>query len=268
MNKQDKNGSKGLILLLLAMVLFVVYQVFIVPLINKEETKMTEPTKEDEVTLEEIGEELYSKTTLSPVEEYGIPAEDEALLSGKLTIYKMSDKLKINLAIKNIKDKSVVVDSGYSIKDAAENMDGNYYYIGKYIPADAVQESINSLCGPTPIKHQKIELRDIKYVYNEVSNVYEIWTPRKTPEYTEEKVTYKEVVAKDEEILVYEYVAYTDYKDLDNIKTRTVHSKRVEVVISEDNVEDYLSYMDKYKYTYKKNKDGNYYFVSVEYVYE
>lgn len=268
MNNQEKNGTKGLIVLLTVMVLFAVYRVVIVPILEREEATGPEPTREDEVTLEEIGEDLYAKVTLTIEEETGITSADESALNGKLSIYKMSDKLKINLGIKNVKEESIVSDGGYSPKEAANNMDGNFYYSGKYITVKAVQASIDELCGPTPIKHQTITLRDNKYVYNPINNRYEIWVLRKTPKYTEEKVTYKEVVAKDEEILVYEYVAYTDYKDLDNIVTRTVHSKRVEVVITEENASNYLSYMDKYRYTFKKNKDGNYYFVSVEYVYE
>lgn len=268
MKNQDKNGTKGLIVLLTVMVLFAVYQVLIVPLLNQEEVKVPEPVKKDEVTLEELGEDLYSKLTLTMNEEVGITNSDKTALSGKLSIYRMSDKLKINIGIKNIKEESIISDGGYSLKDAANNMDGNFYYSGKYITASAVQTSVDSICGPVPIKHQTITLRDNKYVYNEIKKIYEIWVLRKPPKYTEEKVTYKEVVVKDEEILVYEYVAYTDYKNLDNITTRTVHSKRVGVVITEENVSDYLSYMDKYKYVFKKDKDGNYYFVSIEYVYE
>ena len=147
-------------------------------------------------------------------------------------------------------------------------MNGNFYYSGYYIEQTAIEKSVNSLFGPTPIKHQSVRLRDKLYVYKEYEQYYEIWDYRNMPKYNEEKVTAKEVVVKDDEILVYEYVAYTDFKDLENIVTRTIHTKNVGVVITDDNVGDYLSYMDKYKYTFKKNKDGNYYFVSVEYMYE
>ena len=210
MNNKEKNGTKGLIVLFTVMVLFAVYQILIVPLLNQEEVKVPEPVKEDEVTLEELGEDLYSKLTLTLNEEAGITSDDNTALSGKLSIYKMSDKLKINIGIKNVKEESIVSDGGYSLKDAANNMDGNFYYSGKYITASAVQASIDSICGPVPFKHQTITLRDVKYVYNDIKNIYEIWVLRKTPQYTEEKVTYKEVVVKEEEILVYEYVAYTD----------------------------------------------------------
>ena len=37
-------------------------------------------------------------------------------------------------------------------------------------------------------------------------------------------------------------------KNIDNIVTRTIHSNNVGVVITDDNVSEYLSYMDKYKY--------------------
>ena len=268
MINQEKNGTKGLMVMLTAMLLFVVYQFVIVPIIEKEKIEEPEPVKEPEINLEELGEKLYAKFSLSIGEEYGITEADETLLNGKLSVYKMSDALRLCLGFKNVGDEYITSDGSYSLREAVNNMNGNFYYSGKYITQAAIEKSMNNIFGPIPVEHQTITLRDNKYVYDEKKEIYEIWILRKTPKYTEEKVTYKEIVIKDDEILVYEYVAYTDFSEPTNAKTRTVHSKSLEVIITEEDVEGYLSYMDKYKYTFKKNKDGNYYFVSVEYMYE
>lgn len=268
MNNQEKNGTKGLMVMLVIMLLFLVYQFVISPIINTEKIEETKKVEEQEVNLEELGEKLYAKFSLTIGEEYGITSDDNTLLNSKLSVYKMSDTLKLTLGIKNVGDEYITSDGSYSLKEAISNMNGNFYYSGKYITEEAIEKSLTNIFGAIPIEHQTITLRDNKYVYNKNKKIYEIWGLRKTPKYTEEKVTYKEVVVKDEEILVYEYVAYTDYADISNIKTRTVHSKSVGVVITEDDIESYLSYMDKYKYTFKKNEDGNYYFVSIEYMYE
>lgn len=265
---QEKNGIKGLVVVLALMLLFVLYQFVISPLLKQEKEEEPTDTVDEVVDLDDLGEKLYSQMTLSIGEEFGITDTDKEHLTTKLSIYKMSDPLKITLGIKNVGEEYITYDGGYSLREAIENMDGNFYYSGEYITATAIENSIDNLFGPTPIKHQTITLRDNKYVYDDYKDIYEIWILRKTPEYTEEKITYNEVVANEEEILVYEYVAYTDYKDLDNITTRTVNSKNIGVVITEENVQDYLSYMDKYRYTFSKNEDGNYYFVSIEYMYE
>ena len=265
---QEKNGIKGLVVVLALMLLFVLYQFVISPLLKQEKEEEPTDTVDEVVDLDALGEKLYSQMTLSIGEEFGITDADKEHLTTKLSIYKMSDPLKITLGIKNVGEEYITYDGGYSLREAIENMDGNFYYSGEYITATAIENSIDNLFGPTPIKHQTITLRDNKYVYDDYKDIYEIWILRKTPEYTEEKITYNEVVANEEEILVYEYVAYTDYKDLDNITTRTVNSKNIGVVITEENVQDYLSYMDKYRYTFSKNEDGNYYFVSIEYMYE
>ena len=268
MRNNEKKGTKGLVVLLFLMVCFTIYVWLIAPMLEKEEEVEEKKDEKEEISLKELGEQLYAKFTLTESEEYGMTSQDETYLENKLSVYKMSDQLKINLAIKNLTTEYHTYDGKYSLKEAVKNMNGNFYYSGYYIEQSAIEKCVNSLFGPTPIKHQSVRLRDKLYVYKEYEQYYEIWDYRNMPKYSEEKVTAKEVVVKDDEILVYEYVAYTDFKDLENIVTRTIHTKNVGVVITDDNVGDYLSYMDKYKYTFKKNKDGNYYFVSVEYMYE
>lgn len=268
MRDNEKKGTKGLFVLLFIMIGSALYIWLIMPMLEKEEVVEEKKEEKEEISLQEVGEQLYAKFTLTESEEYGITAEDETYLESKLSIYKMSDQLKVNLAIKNITEEYHLYDGKYSMKEAMQNMNGNFYYSGYYIRQSVVEDTVSALFGDVPFKHQTVRLRDKLYVYKDFEQYYEIWDYRNLPTYTEEKVTFEEVVVKDDEILVYEYVAYTEFKDMENIITRTLHSKNVGVVITDDNVADYLSYMDKYKYTFKKNKDGNYYFVSVEYMYE
>ena len=268
MRNNEKKATKSLVVLLFLMVCFAIYMIVIVPMLEKEEEVEEKKEEKEEISLKELGEQLYTKFALDESEEFGISDVDEQHLENKLSVYKMSDQLKVNLGIKNLTTEYHMYDGKYSLKEAVKNMSGNFYYSGYYIKQSAVEDSINALFGPTPVKHQTVRLRDKLYVYKEFEKYYEIWDYKNIPQYTEEKVTSAEVVVKDDEILVYEYVAYTDFKNIDNIVTRTIHSKNVGVVITDDNVSEYLSYMDKYKYTFKKNKDGNYYFVSVEYMYE
>lgn len=268
MNTHEKNGTKSLIVMLVLIVGFVVYVMIFQPLLEKNEVEKPKEEKPEEVNLEELGEELYAKFTLDINEELAITDSDKAALNNKLTIYKMSDQLKINLGIKNVGEEYITNDGGYSLKESLNNMNGGFYYSGKFITRTAIDQSMERLFGAVPVEHQTITLIEQRYVYNEKKDIYEIWVLKNDYEGTEKKVTNYEITAKDDQILVIEYVAYTDYKDLDNIKTRTVTRDSVEVVITEENVRDYLSYMDKYRYTFEKREDGNYYFVSVEYMYD
>lgn len=268
MRNNEKKATKSLFVLLFAMIAFACYMWVVAPMLEEKEVKEEKKKEEEKISLTEIGESLYARFALDESEEFGITTQDKSYMENKLTVYKMSDSLKINYGIKNLSEDYHMYDGKYSVKEAIKNMNGNFYYSGYYIAESAVEKSVDTLFGATPIKHQTIKLRDKLYVYKPYEQYYEIWEFKDMPKYSEEKITYKEVVAKEEEILVYEYIAYTDYVDVENIVTRTAHSNNVGVVITEENVAEYLSYMDKYRYTFKKNKDGNYYFVSLEYMYE
>lgn len=268
MQTEEKNGSRGLILLLIAMVLFIIYQLIIAPIFAKKEEnvkKNPENNKTAEEILAETSEKLYNSFALTLEEESIFTQNDRTLLNNKLSLYKMSDQLKLYLGFKNVEDKYYTKDGGYSLKEAIANSSGNYYYSGVYIMTKPLEETMVSLFGNLPIKHQTITLRNTRYVYNEKKNFYEVWITKKALTDKEEKITHKEVVTQGDEIYIYEYVAYTDSSDPNNIKSRTVQQASIEVIITDANKKTYLNYMDKYKYTFKKNKDGNYYFISVEY---
>lgn len=264
----EKNGSRGLILLLIAMILVCIYQLVLVPIFfTKEEPNKEDPgdTRTAEEILAETAESLYKSFTLTLEEESVFTINDRNLLKSKLSLYKMSDSLKLYIGFKNVDEKYYTTDGGYSLKDALANSSGNYYYSGKYIMTKPIEETMISLFNNLPIKHQTVTLKNTRYIYNEKKDYYEVWITKDKIIYTEEKITYKEVVTKNNEIFIYEYVAYTDYNDLNNIKSRTVSQDSIEVIITEENKKDYLSYMDKYKYTFEKDSYGNYYFKSVEY---
>lgn len=268
MQTEEKNGSRGLILLLIAMIIFIIYQLIIAPLFVKKEDagkKDPEKIKTAEEILAETSEKLYNNFALTLEEESIFTQNDKKLLKNKLSLYKMSEQFKLYLGFKNVESKYYLKDGGYSLKEAVANASGNYYYSGVYIKTSPIENTMISLFGELPINHQTITLKNTKYVYNEKKDLYEVWITKNEIKYTEEKITHKEVVAKSDEIYIYEYIAYTDSSNPDNIKSRTMQQASIEVIITNENKETYLNYMDKYKYTFKKASDGNYYFISIEY---
>lgn len=270
MKAEEKNGQFGLIVLLVIMIAFGVYQIFISPLLKREK-EVEEPeeiVETEEERIARISEELYQVYSLTLEEESILTTSDKAYLDEKLTLYNMSDQVKIYLGLKNLDSKYYTKDSGYSLKNAVQNANGNYYYEGTYIMIDAIDASIQELFGVIPVSYQTFILTNVRYVYDEINNLYEVWTVKKETESSVEKITYKEVVNNGSELYIYEYVAYTDFSDIENLTTSTVHNSSIEVIITEDNVQEYLNYMDKYRYTFTKQDDGTYLFKSIEYVEE
>ncbi len=265
----EKNGQAGLILLLILMIVFGIYQIFIVPILNKEDDKESnsnEHVETEEEKINRLGNTFYNVFALDYEDESILTAEDKNYLSERLSLYRMSDAVKLYLGFKNLDPKYVTTDNGYSIKDAVKNSNGNYYYSGKYIMVGALEDSYKAIFGDVPINHGTITLTNKRYVYNEATNRYEIWGVKKETESQVKKITYKEISNSADELYITEYVAYTDYTNPENLVTRTNHNDALEVVITDENVKDYLRYMDKYRYIFKKQEDGNYSFEAVEYV--
>ena len=98
--------------------------------------------------------------------------------------------------------------------------------------------------------------------------MYEIWKVKKEKETNIEKIAYKEVVNNNEELYIYEYVAYTDFTNPENLVTSTVHNTAIETIITKDNVQDCLNYMDKYRYVFQKVDNETYLLKSIDYVEE
>lgn len=268
---KEKSGIGGLVLVLVAMVLFAIYQFILVPYVfTKEEPEVEkkEPEKTEAEILAELAEEFHLAFDLSYEEESVYTLSDIDALMDKMTVTRMSNELKIYFGIKNVDAKYITKDGGYSAREALQAADGNFYYGGTYIMLDPIEAKIRELFGNIPYQHQSITLNNTKYVYKEAKNMYEVWIPKVKEETDIEKITYKEVITTSKEILIYYYVAYTDFSDPEEITSGTLHYPSIDVVITEDNVKDYLSYMDKFKYTFEKAADGNFYFKSIEYVNE
>lgn len=268
--RSESNGQTGLIILLLVMIGFAVYQFFIVPMLNKEEepSNSNVPVETEAERIERIANSLYDVYSLTVEEEYVLTAEDKTYLNDSLTLYKMSDATKIYLGIKNIDEKYITKDDGYRVKEAIANANGNYYYGGTYIMQKFLDESIQELFGEISVQHQTITLPNVRYVYNADKEIYEIWNVRVKTEIEKEKITYKEVVNNNNELYIYEYVAYTDFTNPENLVTSTVHNVAIEAIITEDNVSDCLNYMDKYRYVFQKVDDEHYLFQSIDYLEE
>ncbi len=268
---REKNGQAGLIILLLLMIGFAVYQIVISPLLNKEEgpnSNSNEAGETEEERINRLGNEFYKGFSLTMEEESVLSQEDKSYLTERLSLYRMSDATKLYLGFKNLESKYITNDDGYSLKEAVQNSNGNYYYSGKYVMVEALENSLKKIFGDIPINHGTFTVQNKRYVYDEFKQRYDIWSTKKKIETTVEKITYKEIAHSQDELYITEYVAYTDYKDPENLVTSTNHNSALEVVITKDNVQENLKYMDKYRYIFKKQSDGNYLFEAVEYVLE
>ena len=267
---RETNGQTGLVILLIAMIGFGVYQFIIAPMLVKEAPPSVSnaPTETEEERINRIANELYATYSLSMEEESILTTEDKTYLNDSLTLYKMSDVTKLYLGFKNIEKKYLTKDNGYRIKEALANANGNYYYEGTYVMVPALVESLKKLFGDIEIQHQTITLDNVMYVYKPAKNMYEVWTVKKKKENKKIKITAKEIIPNNEELYIYEYVAYTDISDPENILTTTLHNSTLEVVITEENVNDCLNYMDKYRYVFEKQPDGSYTFKSIDFMEE
>ena len=269
--QKEKTGFGGLILVLIAMVLFVIYQFVLVPYVFTKEEKdidNKEPEKTEAEILAELADAFHAAFNLDYEEESVYSKSDIDALMDKMTVTRMSDELKIYLGIRNVESKYITKDGGYSMREALQAADGNFYYGGTYIMLTPIDNKIKELFGNIPYTHQSITLNNTKYVYKDAKNMYEIWIPKVKEEYDIEKITYKEIITTSKEILIYYYVAYTDFSDSDDVSSGTLRYPSIDVIITQENVKDYLSYMDKFKYTFEKSNDGNFYFKSIEYVNE
>lgn len=268
--RRESNGQTGLIILLIAMVGFGLYQFFIAPMLNKEEppSNSNAPVETEEERINRISNNLYQIYSLKIDEESILTVEDKTYLNDTLTLGKMSDATKIYLGIKNLNSKDLIKDDGYRIKEALENANGNYYYGGTYIMQSSLEESMKNLFGDITVQHQTITLDNVRYVYDTNKEMYEIWKVKKEKQTNIEKITYKEVVNNNEELYIYEYVAYTDFTNPENLVTSTVHNTAIETIITKDNVQDCLNYMDKYRYVFQKVDNETYLLKSIDYVEE
>lgn len=268
--RRESNGSAALIILLVGMIGFAVYQFYIAPMLNKKvEPSNTNEVKEtEEERINRIADKLYQVYSLTLDEENVLTTEDKTYLNDSLTLYKMSDQTKIYLGIKNLDKKYITKDAGYRVKEALANADGNYYYGGSYILTKFIDESIKQLFGDVEVEYKTFSLGNARYVYNANKEMYEVWKVRKATTSAKEKITYKEVVNNNDELYIYEYVAYTDFTNPDSLVTSTVHDPAIGVIITKDNAKEFLSHMDKYRYVYQKVDDETYTLKSIDYLEE
>ncbi len=268
--RRETNGSAGLIIILIAMIGFGVYQFFIAPMLAKEDAPSNSnvPEETEEERVNRIANNLYPIYSLTLEEESVLTAEDKTYLNDSLTLNKMSNQTKIYLGIKNLGQKYIIKDDDYRIKDAIAKANGNYYYGGTYIMKRDLDKSIKELFGDVEVLDQTITLNNTRYVYNEIKGIYEIWTVREKTTTTKEKITYKEILNNNDELYIYEYVAYTDFAHPEQLVTGTVHNVAIEAIITQDNVQDCLNFMDKYRYVFQKVDNETYIFKSIDYIEE
>ncbi len=268
--RRESTGQTGLVIILIAMIGFGAYQFWLSPMLAKKEepSNSNAPVETEAERINRIANNLYQVYSLTLEEEGILTSEDKTYLNDSLSLYKMSDATKIYLGIKNLDPKYITKDDGYRVKEALANANGNYYYGGTYIMQKALDESIKELFGEIVLQHQTITLPNVRYVHNAEKEIYEVWKVRVQTTSAKEKITYKEVVNNNDELYIYEYVAYTDFTNPENLVTSTVHNMAIEAIITQDNVQDCLNYMDKYRYVFQKVDDETYIFKSIDYIEE
>ena len=137
-------------------------------------------------------------------------------------------------------------------------------YSGKYIKASLVKNQINRILGNIQYKDTTIVLPNIKYVYNQSTNNYDIYEKVYTSKVL--KITHIESDYDDDNIYITEYSAYTNTSINPNL-SYTRHNKLLPINITKDNIIENLDIIDSYKYTFSLDKQSNNYILSkIEYI--
>jgi len=266
---EEKSALPALIFLLIIVGGFCVYYFVLVPLVfdkPEEELEVDDtPTEEELLVLE--AERLFEAFSLTLEEEYIYTNSDLEGLMGTLSTYRMSNQLRVFTAIKNVDEGYITRDHAYNEIRARENIVDGFMYTGWFIMAEPITRNLENLFGAVPFNHESISLLNTRYVYNSTRNRYDIWTRLQAVEKSEvQKFVHKETILNRNQIVIYMYLAYTDFTDEDYPISRTFNTPSIAQVITEDNVSAMLRHMDRFRYTFIRSESGDFYFKSIEFV--
>lgn len=256
--KNKKDSNLGIIILLIVLVGSIGFVFLYLNMNNKNNTPKPKVVEEEKHTKEEINE-LYNYVKFSFEEDYSLTNEDLKNLDIGLTNDKFSDSFKVYLGIKSITSDYIGKINTKQVTDK----DG-YIYSGKYIKASLVKSQINRIMGNIQYKDTTIVLPNIKYVYNQSTNNYDIYEKGYNSKIL--KITHIESDYDDDNIYITEYSAYTNTSVNPNL-SYTRHNKLLPINITKDNIVENLDIIDSYKYTFSLDKDSNNYILSkIEYI--
>lgn len=256
--KNKKDSNLGIVILLVALICSIAF-VFIYMYMNNKPTKPKPKAIEEEKHSKAEIEDLYNYVKFSFEDDYSLSKEDLQYLENELSKENFSDSYKVYLGIKSITNDYISKINTKSITDK----DG-YVYSGKYIKSSLVKSQINRIIGNIDYKDTTIILPNIKYVYNESTNNYDIYEKTYSPKIT--KVTYFESNYDDDNIYITEYFAYTNISVNPNL-SYTRHNKLLPINITNDNIIENLDIIDSYKYTFTYDKESDLYKINkIEYI--
>lgn len=255
-NKKDSN--LGFIVLLIVLIGSIGF-VFLYMYMNNNKPKIKTKVVEEEKHSKSEIENLYKYVKFSFEDDYSLTNEDLLLLETELSKEKFSDSFKVYLGIKSITSDYISKINTASITDQQ-----GYVYSGKYIKSSLVKSQISKIIGNIEYNDSTITLPNIKYVYNQSTNNYDIYEKNYTPNIN--KITYMESNYDDNNIYIIEYSAYTNTSVNPN-SSYTRHTKLLPINITTENINENLDIIDSYKYTFSYDKDSDSYKLNkIEYI--
>lgn len=255
-NKRDNN--LGIVVLLIILIGSVAFVLLYIHMNNNTSKPKPKEVEEEKISKSQI-EDLYDYVKFSFEDDYSLTKEDLNSFDIGLTSNNFSDSLKVYLGIKSITNDYISKINTKSVTDK----DG-YTYNGKYIKASLVKNQINRIMGNVEYKDTTIVLPNIKYVYNQSSNNYDIYEKTYISKIT--KITHIESDYDDDNIYITEYSAYTNTSVNPNL-SYTRHNKLLPINITNENIIENLDIIDSYKYTFSYDKENDTYKLSkIEYI--
>ena len=255
-NKNDSNF--GFIVLLIFLIGSIGFVFLYMYMNNNKPKPKAEVVEEEKHSKSEI-ENLYGYVKFTFEDDYSLTNEDLKYLESEFTKENFSDSFKVYLGIKSITSDYISKINTKSITDK-----NGYVYSGKYIKSSLVKSQINRIIGNVEYKDTTIVLPNIKYVYNQSTNNYDIYEKNYTANIN--KFTHIESNYDDDNIYITEYFAYTNTSVNPNL-SYTRHTKLLPINITNENITENLDIIDSYKYTFSYDKESDSYKLNkIEYI--
>lgn len=291
--EKEKNGKFGLgilvgilITLVLAMGAFIIYDKVLSNDNNKTPVEDNNENKQDEEKEDDHEDKTVTELSISDsvivkelINTYWLDYyEKSQQYNGKLFYHEkektlssdLNNKIKMFIVAKNIKSSNI---TPYSIENGG---DSKIYYLTEF------EKIYKKLFGKdTQFLYESTTSGDFRTcpgteLYNNNSDLVAILsacgsgTYGPSPDMIKTKIEKAEKNVKNDEIYIYELVAYPKYSDNHNeYSDYTLYKDRELANYVSEKVDDLSLIKDKintYKYTFKSNGDGTYYFYSVEIV--
>lgn len=251
--EQVKKKDSDIQLLALITILALVFAAYYY--INNNKTEIEKKIEEEITHTEEEINALYESAYLPFEYDYYLNKEDVSKIDEGLDSDDITNNMFLLYGLKSAPQDKMIYEGG-----AAQTVDKEgYKYTGIYIKATYIQVELNNIFGVAKYNNQSIKTLEYKYIYDAKNNLYRIYQKDYVPKI--EKVTHIDYDWDDDNIYVYEYVAYTRLTGAQQT-SYTRHNKLLPINITEDNILENLDIIDKYKYTFAYNKNVKKYLLS------